>query len=304
MAVAALAVAAGCAAENGRQPPRAAEARQIAPPDGEAALELAAGLVAAAPSRDAGSAGASAAAEWIAGMLRERGLDPAVDAFSDIAPGGSIDLRNVTAEIPPPGQEAGWIVLLSHYDTKSGIPGFVGANDGASSTGLLLELAARLAESGGDGRHGFLFAFLDGEECKVRYGRNDGLHGSRRLARQLKDEGRAVKAVLLFDMIGDRDLLVTIPRNGDRGLTLRALKAAEACGMRGLVRPGDGAVLDDHQPFLDAGFPAIDLIDFSYGSRPGANDYWHTVEDTVDKLSAESLRRVGLIALELIRNLD
>ena len=109
--------------------------------------------------------------------------------------------------------------------------------------------------------------------------------------------------MLLFDIIGDRDLLVSIPRNGDRGLTLRALKAAEAFGMRGLVRPGDGAVLDDHQPFLELGFPAIALSDFEYGSGPALNDYWHTPEDTPDKISDATLDLVGALDIEMVRRL-
>lgn len=292
----------GCGKAEPRQEKTAR--REIAPPDGGQALALAEEFIRVAPSRDAGSDGAFAAAEWIAGQLRASGLDARIDSFEDIAPGGDTVFRNVIAEIPPPSPDAGWIVLLSHFDTKSGIPGFTGANDGASSTALLLCLASRIAGAGGDGRHGFVFAFLDGEECRVRYGKNDGLHGSRRLAAQLKEEARAVRAVVLLDMIGDRDLLVTIPRNGDRALTLKMLAAAESCGLRDFFKAGDGGVLDDHQPFLDAGFPAIDLIDFKYGSVPGANDYWHTSQDTIDKLSPESLETVGRVVVAFLAKID
>ena len=280
-----------------------APARRPDAPDGARAFANAAGLVEAVPSRDAGSDGARAAAEWIAGRLRDTGIATRIDEFDDDAPGGVKTFRNVVAELQPPKDGAGWIVILSHYDTKSGIPGFVGANDGASSVGLLIEMAARIGESNGDDRHGFLFACLDGEECRFRYGAHDGLHGSRHLARALKDEGRAVRAVVLLDMIGDRDLLVTIPRNGDLALTRLMLASADSCGLRDFFVAGDGGVLDDHQPFLDAGFPAIDLIDFRYGSLPGANDYWHTAEDTIDKISAESLDRVGRVVFEFIGRL-
>jgi len=196
------------------------------------------------------------------------------------------------------------IVLLSHFDTKTGIStNFIGANDGGSSTGLLLEFAHVLHNS--PLRHcPVLFGFLDGEECRVQYGPHDGFHGSRRLAAQLAAEHRNVRAVILLDMIGDRDLTVTLPANGSPELTLLALEAAKIVGVREKFSLADGRVLDDHQAFLDAGFPAVDLIDFIYGSAPGLNDYWHTPADTMDKISAESLTSVGQVVAEMLRQID
>jgi glutaminyl-peptide cyclotransferase len=203
---------------------------------------------------------------------------------------------------PPPGD---WLVLLSHFDTKSGIhTNFLGANDGGSSTGLLLELARFLREHP-PASCNILFGFVDGEECRVNFGPNDGLHGSRRLATRLVAGKRAVRAVILLDMIGDRDLGVTLPSNGSPDLTLLALECARECGAQdSSFRLADGGILDDHQPFLDAGFPAVDLIDFAYGSAPGLNDYWHTPADTLDKLSPASLATVGRVATGMIRHLD
>ncbi len=288
---------------------------QFTPVHATNALARVEALVALGP-RGSSTEGASRAADWIAGQLRAAKLEPRVDTFEDAAPGGTQQFHNVLAEIRPgglsparaptrtPAGDTEWIVLLSHFDTKVGMaPDFQGANDGGSSTGLLLELAEALARSGGGGRHGVLFAFLDGEECRVRYGPQDGLHGSRRLAAQLRGEGRRIRAVVLLDMIGDRDLTVTLPRNGDRDLTLLLLDAATACGHRHRFSLAPGSILDDHQPFLDAGFPAINLIDFEFGSLPGLNDYWHTPADTLDKLSADSLMVVGQTVLELMRRL-
>ena len=153
-------------------------------------------------------------------------------------------------------------------------------------------------------QHPVLFGFLDGEECRVQYGPHDGLHGSRRLAAQLAAEHRKVRAVILLDMIGDRDLTVTIPANGSSELTLLALQAAETAGVRNKFALADGQVLDDHQPFIEAGFPAVDLIDFIYGSAPGLNDYWHTPADTLDKISESSLTSVGQVVVEMLRQLD
>jgi glutaminyl-peptide cyclotransferase len=264
--------------------------------------------------RDAGTPGGERAARWIANELRQAGLPARLDSFTNQTPSGPLICHNVLAEIPaatPEPSLAGRrrpalpvIVLLSHFDTKSGIaPDFIGANDGGSSTGLLLELARLLQRT--PLRHcRVLCGFVDGEECRIQFGPHDGLHGSRRLASQLADSRQAVRAVILLDMIGDRDLTVTLPANGTPQLTLLALEAAKQVGARDQFRLADTNILDDHQPFLDAGFPAVDLIDFVYGSAPGLHDYWHTAQDTVDKLSATSLTTMGQVVAEMLGRLD
>jgi Zn-dependent M28 family amino/carboxypeptidase len=257
--------------------------------------------LAALGPRDAGTPGAERAANWLAAELRSLGLDVTIDAFEDKMPLGRRTFYNVLARLP--GQSSGRVLLLSHYDTKAGIaPDFIGANDGGSSTGLLLALAQWLAHQ--PLRYGLTFAFLDGEECLYGYGPNDGLHGSRHLARQKRDHDVPLRAVILLDMIGDRDLCFTVPRNSTPALKLLLLDAAEAQGVRDRIRLLDTDILDDHQPFLDLGFHAIDLIDFDYGSRPGANNFWHTPEDTLDKLSSETLRQVGAVTLEMLHRLE
>ena len=251
--------------------------------------------------RDALTPGAEAAAKWIAAELSVIGLVSDTDTFDDPAPDGTSRLfRNVTATIP--GTGGGHILLLSHYDTKSGISDtFVGANDGGSSTGLLLELAAHFARN--PAIPSVTFAFLDGEECRRAYGESDGLHGSRHLARKMREAGQGADAVILLDMVGDRDLRLTLPRNGTARLKTALLDAAASQGLRTKVGLLPYDILDDHQPFLDAGFPAIDIIDFEYGSAPGLRDYWHTAADTVDKLSADSLQVTGAIVIQLIKDL-
>lgn len=248
--------------------------------------------------RNALTPGAHTAAKWIADELAAIGLEPEIDEFNDPAPDGSERVfRNVLATAR--GTCPGRVLLLSHYDTKSGISDdFTGANDGGSSTGLLLALAKHLAVC--PAAPYVTFAFLDGEECVRSYGEHDGLHGSRHLAKRLRGEGAALDAVILLDMIGDRDLTLTLPRNGDAELKRRFLSAADQVGRRGAVRLLQYDMVDDHQPFIDAGYKAIDIIDFEYGSLPGLNDYWHTPADTPDKLSAESLQAVGDIVLHMI----
>ena len=252
------------------------------------------------PSRDSGTAAALAAAKWIRShAFPFPEVSTRLDTFTDDTPNGPLEFHNVLTELPAKNKNAPWIVLVSHYDTKSGIPGFVGANDGASSTALLMILRKLLANHE-NLPFNFLFAFLDGEECQVAYGPNDGLHGSKRLARQIKDEGRNVRAVIVLDMIGDAYLHVKIPANCTPDLRARALEAANKAGTRGHFSLSRGAVLDDHVPFLELGFPAIDFIDFDYG--PG-NTYWHTAEDTPDKLSAESFHVIAKTVLQLIAGL-
>jgi hypothetical protein len=187
----------------------------------------------------------------------------------------------------------------------SGVEGFVGANDSGSGVGLLLALAPIL-KAGTKERPSVMLAFLDGEECRLNYGPNDGLHGSRHLAAGLVATGRArdVRAMILLDMVGDRDLNVAIPRNGTPELISAVFKAAEANGVREKFSLAGNVVLDDHQPFLDAGMPAVDLIDFDYGSASGLNDYWHTPADTLDKLSPASLETVGRVVLLTINILS
>ena len=287
----------------------AAPAKTPAPPrlgfsDAQAsnALHAVADFVTACTPRDAGTPGAEKAALWLRDRLATNGLEAAVDRFEDATPRGPRTFFNVLADIPGSGDE--WILLLSHFDTMSGIgDGFQGANDGGSSTGLLLELASVLRASG-PRPFNVLCAFLDGEECMLGYSDRDGFHGSKRLAAAMKRQGRAIRAVILMDMVGDRDLKLTMPANCTPALRVLALDAAEAVGARDKIGLFDGYVYDDHQAFYDLGYPAVNLIDFSYGSRAGENDYWHTTQDTLDKLSADSLHTTGRIVAEMINRLE
>jgi Zn-dependent M28 family amino/carboxypeptidase len=231
------------------------------------------------------------------------GLQPVADVFTEPDPrgGGTLAFRNVSASLP--GKTRKHILLLSHYDTKAGIGGgFTGANDGGSSTGLLLALARWFAAQP-DREATLTFAFLDGEECLVDYGPHDGLRGSRRLAAQIKAARTRIDAVILLDMVGDASLSLTIPANVDGRLMATLTQSAARLGLRDRVSRHAADMLDDHQPFLDLGFPAIDIIDFEYGSEPGLNDYWHTPQDTIDKLSDESLDAVGAIVIDMVRHL-
>ena len=272
------------------------------------ALEDIRALVAVTP-RHSGSPGARRAAELILSRLKAAGLDAEIDEFGEDTPAGRFLFRNVIGRLPgrlPGGGPAEkWIILGAHYDTKAGIADdFQGANDSGSGVGVLLELARNI-KAGPALPVNCIFAFFDGEECVNRYGKNDGLHGSRRLAEQFRRDRRALKtrAVIILDMVGDADLNITIPGNCALGVVSAVFKAAEAGGVRHKFSLCTAHMLDDHAPFLAAGMPAVDIIDFEYGSRPGLNDYWHTPADTLDKLSAESLSTVGRTVLRALDDL-
>ena len=267
--------------------------------NGSNAFAYVTGLVENCTPRDAMTPGAERAATWIQTQLTSLGVNAEIDRFIDDTPNGQQNFFNVTALLPATAKASATVVLLSHFDTKSGInENFQGANDSGSSTGLLIELARMIKENGYP--LNILVAFLDGEECHESYDRSDGLHGSRHLAAKLKRAKVNVKAVILTDMIGDRDLNIVVPHNGTGWLRALALKAADATDNRAYISLTDGRILDDHQPFLDLGFPAVDLIDFNYGSTPGANDYWHTPQDTLDKISSGSLTITGRIVAEML----
>ena len=254
--------------------------------------------------RAAGTDGARKAAKHIAQRLRDHGIDPLMDSFTDPTPDGSAEFHNVIGVIEGTVQRV--IILASHFDTKRGIsPDFQGANDSGSSTGLLLELARILSHSHKKGPD-IIFAFFDGEECARSYGPRDGLHGSRYMARTLIRNQRAenVIGVIVLDMIGDKDLNITIPRNTTPLLQSLTFKAAASTGARRKFSLSSSLILDDHSPFIEAGIPAIDIIDFEYGTQPGKNDLWHTRNDTIDNLSAESLRTIGDVTLRLITLLE
>jgi glutaminyl-peptide cyclotransferase len=253
--------------------------------------------------RESGTEGAERAALHIHDRLTAVGCEAEIDRFLNQTPRGEVTFRNVMARIPGSGT-AEWLIG-GHYDTKSGISDtFVGANDSGSSTGVLIELARLAAEAArvAPPNVGLLFVVFDGEEAMESYGKTDGFHGSRHLADRWVREKRIqhLRAVIILDMIGDADLNITIPKNCDRGLVKRLFESAHAQGVRPYFELFEGTILDDHSAFQAAGVPAVDLIDFEFGSSAGLNDYWHTDQDTLDHISPQSLGIVGRVTIEMI----
>lgn len=267
----------------------------FAAPDAQFAFETADGLVRTCTPRDAGSEGGHRAADFLYKAARNAGADVRKDVFRAPTPDGERTFVNLRAEFRSAETNAPWVIFVSHFDTKPGC-GCPGANDGAATSGLLVALARALAGRK-DLKCHVMLLWTDGEECMRKYGENDGFWGSRRAAAQVAARKLNVRAVVCLDMLGDRDLRITLPANGTPELVRTVLQAARRVGHQDLVRPAAMWVKDDHVAFLDRGYPAVDLIDFSYGPD---NAYWHTPQDTMDKVSESSLLKVGQIAAELL----
>lgn len=283
----------------------AAAAISFTPADAKFAYDEAVGLVREHTPRHAGTVRGRLAAGWILDRVSRTGVDASLDTFTAQSPSGEKTFTNVIVELPSENPAAPWIVLMSHYDTTpNGGKGFQGANDGASTSGLLIALAA-VIDRAEPRRDNIALVWTDAEECSREYGPNDGFQGSKRLVEFFREKRRPVKCAICLDMLGDRDLNIMIPGNGEPVLRRLAMTAAERAGVADCVRLRDDmAVKDDHQAFLDAGCAAIDLIDFEFGSAPGLNDYWHTPADTIDKISENSLLKSGRLVAEILHLLD
>ena len=224
------------------------------------------------------------------------------DVFAADTPEGKFPVRNIIAKYP--GTKDGIIVIAGHYDTPYYLRsvGFVGANDGGSSTGLLLELANQLRGKKRDGYSVWL-VFTDGEEAVRQWTETDSVYGTRHLAEVWQKNGTMpkIKAFLLEDMIGDADLNIDRDQNSTPWLEDVVFQAASRYGYQSHFFGRTTADLDDHIPFAHKGVPVADLIDLEYGY---GNAFWHTVQDTMDKLSPKSLQIAGDTILETVRLLD
>ena len=240
--------------------------------------------------RPAGSKAIEKSRDYIENQLHRSGWQVTRQAFSDDTPRGKIQFVNLVAEFSAQGKTASPSFLLcSHYDTKMfDTIRFVGANDGGSSTGLLLELA-RVIGQHPDLARKIELVFFDGEEAFEQFSQKDGLYGSRYFARQLKAAPQ-FRGGLLFDMVGDRSLGITLPLDSPAEMARDIFAAAEALKLRNYFSYFDRELIDDHAPLNAIGVPTLDIIDFDYPP-------WHTAGDTMDKISPQSLQTVGSVAL-------
>ena len=266
--------------------------------DEQNAMRLLTRLVAFGP-RSAGTAANLRQAEFIADTARKYGAATTSIKFKRSTTEGRLELVNVEAVIP--GRREDFIIIGSHFDTKKMPDGikFEGANDAGSSTAVLLEMIRSIKKSGSKPEYTLKFVFFDGEECFNEYGTNDGLLGSKYYADHLRVQNLVLKcrAVIILDMVGDKDLTITLPIDSDKRLSEMLLKAAARTGNSEYFDYLPSELLDDHIPFKKLGIPVIDIIDFKFG--PG-NSFWHSSEDSINNISAKSLKIVGQTTLNLL----
>jgi glutaminyl-peptide cyclotransferase len=256
-------------------------------------------IVAIGPRWD-GSPGQQKMGEYIHSRLKNDDVEE--DRFVADTPEGKFNMRNIVAKFP--GTKDGIIVIGSHIDTNYPLrhTSFVGANDGACTTALLLAIADQLRGKKLEGYSVWL-AFLDGEEAIKSWSNTDSLYGSRHLAQKWQQDGtsKKIKAFILADMIGDADLDILRDLNSTPWLQDVVYQAATHLGYQSYFFEESNAIEDDHLPFSRIGVPVVDVIDYNYGYH-GA--YHHTTEDTLDKLSPKSLQIAGDVILETIRLLN
>ena len=235
---------------------------------------------------------------YILTEIRQDGCQVMEDAFTARTPAlGEVAMKNIIAKFP--GKSGKAIIISGHFDTKY-FPRrkFVGADDGGSSTGLLLEMARALAHQ--PRIDDVYLVWLDGEEAtREKWEGEDNLYGSRHLAEKWRKDGTLarIKALINVDMIGDKNLDIKQETNSNAAINTLVWDTAASLGYGAYFIHDTLATEDDHLPFLKLGVPAIDLIDFDYPP-------WHEDTDTMDKLSAQSLEIVGTVVMEVIHRLE
>jgi glutaminyl-peptide cyclotransferase len=264
-------------------------------------------------ARPSGSKANESARSYIERSLKEAGLDPIRETFSAPTPSGHVTFTNVYADFPATTTNetdpAPIVVLCTHFDTKRLEIDFVGANDGGSGTAVLLELARSLA-----GRPRaiepdtrpptYRFLFLDGEEALRSYwAGEDHTYGSRHHVSELRKSRTLdrVAACVLLDMVGDADLKLTREKFSERELVDLFFDAATSIGLGAHVEATPRSIKDDHQRFIEAGVPSVNLIDFEYGAF---NEHWHEATDTLANCSQKSLDAIGRIVLAGLPKLE
>jgi Zn-dependent M28 family amino/carboxypeptidase len=247
--------------------------------------------------RPAGTPANAQARAYLIKQLTAAGYTPTEQTFEATTPVGRVKMANVIATLP--GERTDRILLTSHFDTKPVTEfRFVGANDGGSSTGALLELA-RVLKSRPKPRFTIEFVFFDGEEAYGEWREPNHTYGSRHYVAAARSAGtlRAIKAMVLLDMVGDRDLNLRRDTNSTPWLTDIVWATARRLGHARHFLDEPLPVEDDHMHFMKAGVPSVDLIDLDYPA-------WHTAGDTLDKVTAGSLQVIGDVVLAALPDIE
>jgi glutaminyl-peptide cyclotransferase len=281
---------------------------QTHPVTGAAVLRLTQQYLAAAPKRYIGSAGHAAAESFIKDHFRPEIAkgDFTADNFIATTPIGPLSMTNLIVKFP--GKKEGIIVLASHYETNYWLKdiNFVGANDGACTTALLIALGQYYRDHPPQGDSVWLL-FTDGEESiNSQWTDADSLYGTRHLAAKWSGDGTLprIKAFILADMIGWKQMNIDREGNSTPWLLDDLAQAGKDTGHSSYLFRDSQPIEDDHLPFKIRGVPVLDVIDYEYGTKANPEAYHHTALDTFDKLSAQSLQVSADLFLDLVKLAD
>src|SRR6266853_3313858 len=247
-----------------------------------------------------GSAAIARVQDYLLSELKSYGCSVETDSFGADTPVGRLPMKNFLVKIP--GEKPGVILLGTHYDTLLK-DNFVGADDGGSSTAVMLELARLLCPQ--HGKYAVWIAFFDGEEAMKQWSDTDSRYGSRQMAAKRARSGdwAKIKAFLLADIVGTGPPRFKRESDSTRWLVDLVWGVAKTLGYGDVFLDESLEVSDDHNPFLKRKVPAVDVIDLE--NYPGGNlYYWHTPEDTLDKVSPKSLAITGYVFLESVKQLQ
>jgi Peptidase family M28 len=268
--------------------------------DGKRAYAQVAKQVSFGP-RPAGSPALAQLQDYLLTELKSYGCTTEIDAFSSETPAGRIAMKNILVKIP--GEKPGVILLGTHYDTKR-LENFVGADDAGSSTAVMLELARNLCSQ--RGHNAVWIAFFDGEEAvRPEWQDPDNCYGSREMAARFANSGdlTKIKAFLLADIVGTRTPHFKRETYSTKALVDLVWSVAKKLGYGNIFVDDSSAVEDDHQSFLKRHVPSVDVIDLDNGPT-GDVYYWHTPQDSLDKISPKTLAIVGHVFLESVKQLQ
>jgi glutaminyl-peptide cyclotransferase len=241
--------------------------------------------------------------EYLLAELKSYGCSADVDSFTSDTPAGRVPMKNILVKIS--GTQPGIILLGTHYDTKR-LPNFVGADDGGSSTGVMLELARLLCPQAQKNRYAVWIAFFDGEEAvREEWKDPDNCYGSREMAARFALSGDIpkIKAFLLADLVGTKTPHFKRESYSTPALVNLVWTTAKRLGYGNIFIDDSGPIEDDHQSFLKRHVPSVDVIDLDNGPN-GDVFYWHTPQDTLDKISPKTLAITGHVFLESVKQLQ
>jgi Zn-dependent M28 family amino/carboxypeptidase len=251
--------------------------------------------------RPAGSPALAQTQDYLLAELKSYGCTTEVDAFNADTPAGKIAMKNILVKIP--GDKPNIMLLGTHYDTKR-LENFVGADDAGSSTGVMLELARLLCSQ--HGRNAVWIAFFDGEEAvREQWEDPDNCYGSRQMAARFAASGdlTKIKAFLLADLVGTKTPHFKREENSTKWLVDIVWGTAKKLGYGNIFLDQSSPIEDDHLSFTKRHVPSVDVIDLDNGPN-GDVSYWHTPQDSLDKISPKTLAIVGHVFLESIKQLQ